>query len=65
MPPLYQKLSGFHYLLTVKPDVEIFGEREYSFDLLSQRLRELAFLNPGLHISIEDERDVVGRDTLA
>jgi DNA gyrase subunit B len=47
--------------VTFKPDVEIFGEREYSFDLLSQRLRELAFLNPGLHISIEDERDVTKR----
>ncbi len=43
--------------VTFKPDVEIFGEREYSFDLLSQRLRELAFLNPGLQISINDERD--------
>lgn len=30
--------------VTFKPDIEIFGEREYSFDLLSQRLRELAFL---------------------
>jgi DNA gyrase subunit B len=47
--------------VTFKPDVEIFGEKEYSFDLLSQRLRELAFLNPGLHISIEDERDVTKR----
>ncbi len=47
--------------VTFKPDIEIFGEREYSFDLLSQRLRELAFLNPGLHISIEDERDAAKR----
>ncbi len=39
------------------PDTQIFGEREYSFDLLSRRLRELAFLNPGLHISIVDERE--------
>lgn len=43
--------------VTFKPDPQIFGERDFSFDLLSQRLRELAFLNPGLHISIEDERD--------
>lgn len=43
--------------VTFKPDHQIFGERDFSFDLLSQRLRELAFLNPGLHISIEDERD--------
>ena len=39
------------------PDTQVFGEREYSFDLLSRRLRELAFLNPGLHISIIDERE--------
>ena len=30
---------------------------EFSFDILSQRLRELAFLNRGLHITIEDERE--------
>jgi DNA gyrase subunit B len=47
--------------VTFKPDVEIFGEREYSFELLSQRLRELAFLNQGLYISIEDERDATKR----
>lgn len=47
--------------VTFKPDTEIFGDREFSFDLLSQRLRELAFLNPGLHIVIEDERDTEKR----
>ncbi len=47
--------------VTFKPDTEIFGEREYSFDILSQRLRELAFLNPGLRIVIEDERDIEKR----
>lgn len=47
--------------VTFKPDSRIFGERDFSFDLLSQRLRELAFLNPGLHISIEDERDATKR----
>jgi DNA gyrase subunit B len=39
-----------------KPDSEIFETLNFSFDLLSQRLRELAFLNKGLFISIEDER---------
>ena len=39
------------------PDPQVFGEREFSFDILSRRLRELAFLNPGLHISIIDERE--------
>jgi len=39
-----------------KPDSEIFETTQFNFDLLSQRLRELAFLNKGLSISIEDER---------
>jgi len=39
-----------------RPDSEIFETISFSFDLLSQRLRELAFLNKGLSISIEDER---------
>src|SRR4030042_4009958 len=39
-----------------KPDSQIFETVNYSFDILSQRLRELAFLNKGLSISIEDER---------
>lgn len=47
--------------VTFKPDQQIFGDREYSFDILSQRLRELAFLNPGLSISIEDERESAKR----
>ena len=39
-----------------KPDGQIFEDINFSFDTLSQRLRELAFLNKGLAISIEDER---------
>lgn len=39
-----------------KPDPEIFKETNFSFDLLSKRLRELAFLNKGLIIKINDER---------
>ncbi len=42
--------------ITFKPDSEIFEELEFSFDTLSQRLRELAFLNKGLQIDITDER---------
>ena len=42
--------------VTFKPDFQIFEDREYSYDILSQRLRELAFLNRGLKISIADER---------
>ena len=41
---------------TFKPDAKIFETTEFSFDTLSQRLRELAFLNKGLLITIEDER---------
>lgn len=39
-----------------KPDAEIFETTEFSFDILSQRLRELAFLSPGVKIIIRDER---------
>src|SRR5687767_12973896 len=43
--------------VTFKPDTQIFETVEYSFDTLSQRLRELAFLNAGVTITIDDERD--------
>lgn len=42
--------------ITFKPDHEVFETTEFSFDTLSQRLRELAFLNSGLKISIHDEK---------
>ncbi len=42
--------------ITFMPDEEIFETTEYSFDILSQRLRELAFLNAGVRIKISDER---------
>jgi DNA gyrase subunit B len=42
--------------VTFKPDPTIFETTEYSFETLSGRLRELAFLNAGLKITIEDER---------
>jgi len=42
--------------ITFLPDNEIFTETEFHFDTLSSRLRELAFLNKGLHITIFDER---------
>ena len=37
-------------------DSEIFETTDYSFDVLAQRLRELAFLNKGINIHLEDER---------
>ncbi|MDO8661703.1 MAG: DNA topoisomerase (ATP-hydrolyzing) subunit B [Candidatus Omnitrophota bacterium] len=42
--------------ITFKPDKTIFNKTDYSYDILSQRLRELAFLNKGLKIKLEDER---------
>ena len=42
--------------ITFFPDPEIFETTEFSFDILSQRLRELAFLNAGVRIFIKDER---------
>ena len=38
------------------PDSTIFEETHFKFEIISQRLRELAFLNRGLEISIKDER---------
>jgi DNA gyrase subunit B len=46
--------------VTFKPDDKIFETTDFSFDVLSQRLRELAFLNRGLLITIEDERTETG-----
>ncbi|MGH9175414.1 MAG: toprim domain-containing protein, partial [Vicinamibacterales bacterium] len=43
--------------VTFKPDAEIFETIEFSFDTLAQRLRELAFLNAGVTITLDDERD--------
>ena len=43
--------------ITFKPDGQIFETIEFSFDTLAQRLRELAFLNGGVTITIDDERD--------
>jgi DNA gyrase subunit B len=44
-------------IIRFKPDAKIFEDTTFSFDTLSNRLRELAFLNRGLKIVIEDERD--------
>ena len=42
--------------VTFKPDTEIFDVIDFNFDTLSQRLREKAFLNSGIRITINDER---------
>jgi DNA gyrase subunit B len=44
--------------ITFMPDEEIFTEtREFKFDLLAKRLRELAFLNPGVKISLHEDKN--------
>lgn len=43
--------------VTFVPDDSIFEVTEYKYDILAARLRELAFLNKGIHISLTDERD--------
>jgi DNA gyrase subunit B len=43
--------------VSFKPDTQVFETTEFSFDTLAQRLRELAFLNGGILITIDDERD--------
>ncbi len=42
--------------ITFKPDATIMDATEFNFDTLAQRLRELAFLNKGLTITLTDER---------
>src|ERR1700693_6238 len=43
--------------ITFHPDASIFQTTVFSYDLLAQRLRELAFLNKGLKITLQDERN--------
>ncbi len=50
------KTKGRGTKVTFKPDPEIFEILDFSYDILSQRLRELAFLNKGLKITLIDER---------
>jgi DNA gyrase subunit B len=45
-----------------KPDAKIFETTEYSFDILSNRLRELSFLNKGVTITIKDQRSDKGHE---
>jgi DNA gyrase subunit B len=47
-----------------KPDKQIFEEIEFSFDILSNRLRELAFLTKGIRIAVADDRVQPGKSHL-
>ena len=44
-------------IITFKPDASIFSTLEYKFDVLSARLRELAFLNKGVKLKLTDNRE--------
>ncbi|RBP36153.1 DNA topoisomerase (ATP-hydrolyzing) subunit B [Garciella nitratireducens] len=44
-------------IISFKPDYQIFEELEYNFQILENRLRELAFLNKGINIVLKDERE--------
>jgi DNA gyrase subunit B len=48
--------------VTFLPDTEFFPSIDFAFDVVSQRLRELSFLNAGVRIKIEDERTGKGHD---
>jgi DNA gyrase subunit B len=50
------KSTGTGTTVSFKPDAQIFEELVFSFETLSNRLRELAFLNKGIRISLTDER---------
>jgi DNA gyrase subunit B len=45
--------------VTFKPDPQMFPDVNFSYDVLAKRFRELAYLNEGLHIALEDEREKV------
>jgi DNA gyrase subunit B len=49
--------------ITFKPDPQIFEELVFTYETLVQRLRELAFLNKGVRITVRDERDEKPRET--
>jgi DNA gyrase subunit B len=42
--------------VTFKPDPEIFGNKKFKFDIVERRIRELAYLNPGVRFRLIDER---------
>jgi len=66
--PLYavREVGNTDYRGTVvefKPDAEIFQQTEYHYSTLAARLRELSYLNKGIHLSLTDERQALEDDT--
>ena len=53
------KLINRGQLSRFKPDSTIFQTTDFNFEILSARLRELAFLNKGILLTIKDERELV------
>lgn len=45
------------FVVEFKPDGEVFEETRFDFDTITNRLHELAFLNPGLTLTVRDERN--------
>jgi DNA gyrase subunit B len=54
--------EGTGTLQWFKPDLEVFEVSEFHWDILQKRLRELAFLNRGLSITLRDERGETARE---
>ncbi|MCK5738577.1 DNA topoisomerase (ATP-hydrolyzing) subunit B [bacterium] len=51
------KDNGTGTTIRFKPDFEIFGDQHFKFDVLSERLRELAFLNSGVKLNISENNN--------
>src|SRR5574341_1362607 len=58
------KAKGTGTTVQFKPDPDIFTETRFDYNILANRLRELAFLNRGLEITLKDERKGQAREEL-
>jgi DNA gyrase subunit B len=50
-------------IVEFRPDAEIFQQTEYHYSTLAARLRELSYLNKGIHLSLADQRETLEDDT--